>query len=236
MKFIIGRKIEMTQIVDEKRNVIPVTKIEVLPCYVIAKKTREKDEYSAIQIACDEIKKANQPMSKFFEKIFGGPKYFRHIQEFRMEQSDPMFSKLEVGQKLDANVFAKGDVVSVSGTSKGRGFQGVVKRYGFAGAPKTHGNKDQLRMHGSIGATHPNHVFKGIRMAGHMGDVKVTVKGLEIMDVLPEQNFLYVKGGVPGARHSMLTLRGKGEFEISNIQFPISNEMPNDNNKTLGIQ
>ena len=207
MKFIIGRKIEMTQVIDEKRDVISVTKIEILPCYVIGKKTKEKDGYSAIQVACDEIKKANRPISKFFEKIFGGPKYFRHIQEFRMEEKDPMFSKLEVGQKLEANVFTKGDAVSVSGTSKGRGFQGVVKRHGFAGAPKTHGNKDQLRMPGSIGATHPNHVFKGMRMAGHMGDVKVTIKGLEIIDVFADTNILYVKGGVPGARHGMLTLR-----------------------------
>lgn len=212
MKFIIGRKIEMTQVMDEKRDVIPVTKIEVLPCYVISKKIQEKDGYSAIQVACDEIKKANRPMAKFFEKIFGGPKYFRHIQEFRIEEKDPMFSKLEVGQKLDANVFVKGDVVSVSGTSKGRGFQGVVKRHGFAGAPKTHGNKDQLRMPGSIGATHPNHVFKGMRMPGHMGDVAVTIKGLEIIDVLPEKNIICVKGGVPGARHGMLTL-------ISNIGY-----------------
>ena len=214
MKFLIGKKNEMTQILGEKNEVIPVTKVLVLPCFVVEKKTKEKDGYSAIKIACDEIKSAKRPIAKFFEKVFGGPKYFRILSEVRMEETDPMFAKLEVGQRLDASVFAKGDMIVVAGNSKGRGFQGVVKRHGFAGAPKTHGNKDQLRMPGSIGATHPNHVFKGVRMAGHMGDVRVTVKGLEIVAVEPETNILYVKGAVPGARNGLLFVKGNGEFEI----------------------
>jgi large subunit ribosomal protein L3 len=131
-----------------------------------------------------------------------------------MEESDPMFAKLEVGQKFDAGIFVVGDEVSVTGFSKGRGCQGVVKRHGFAGAPKTHGNKDQLRMPGSIGATHPNHVFKGVRMAGHMGDAQITVKGLEVVATEPSENVIYIKGAVPGARTSLLFVEGNGEFDV----------------------
>jgi large subunit ribosomal protein L3 len=204
----------MTQILNDKADVVPVTKVSVLPCFVVEKKTVVKDGYSAIKVACDEVKSANRPIAKFFEKIFGGPKYFRILKEFRMEESDPMFAKLEVGQKFDAGIFVVGDEVSVTGFSKGRGFQGVVKRHGFAGAPKTHGNKDQLRMPGSIGATHPNHVFKGVRMAGHMGDAQITVKGLEVVATEPSENVIYIKGAVPGARTSLLFVEGNGEFDV----------------------
>lgn len=185
----------MTQIFQEDGKVVPVTKILAGPCSVVAKKTLKRDGYTAIQIDKQQGKK-------------------RIAREIRMDASDAVYEKLKPGQTIDAGIFSTGDMVKVTGTSKGKGFQGVVKRHGFKGGPASHGHKDQLRMPGSIGATGPAHVFKGTRMGGHMGAETVTVDGLEIMQVDAENNFLYVKGAVPGARNGLLILKGEGDFDI----------------------
>jgi len=193
MKFILGKKLEMTQIFQEDGKVAPVTKILAGPCSVTAKKTSEKHGYSAIQISNKQMKKA---------------------REFRMDATDAVYEKLKPGQMIDAGIFSAGDVVKVTGTSKGKGFQGVVRRHGFHGAPASHGHKDQLRMPGSIGATGPAHVFKGKKMPGHMGNERVTMEGLEVIQVDAKNNFLYVKGAVPGARNGLLMIKGEGDFDI----------------------
>ena len=143
---------------------------------------------------------------------------FEKIKEFRIDSTDPMYEKMEVGQVISAQIFEKGDILSAQGTSKGKGFQGVVKRHGFKGGDKSHGNKDQLRMPGSIGATGPARVFKGVRMGGHMGDDLTTIKNLEIIKIDIENNELYIKGSLPGARQGIVYLSANGEFDIAAMQ------------------
>ena len=212
MKFIIGKKIEMTQQFMEDGTVVPVTRILAGPCFVTAKK--EANNKRAIQVAWQEAKKASKPMASFYTKIFKNEKKYKELKEFRLPEADAMFDKLEVGSQFDVTAFESGDIVKVQGTSKGKGFQGVVKRHGFHGQMKTHGNKDQLRMPGSIGATGPAKVFKGTRMGGQMGNVQVSALNLEIVGVNKEKNEIIVKGGIPGARHSVVYISGKGDFEV----------------------
>jgi len=213
MKFIIGKKQEMTQIFSEDNKAVPVTRITVEPCFVVAKKTAEKHGYNAISLACGESKKIHRAAAGFFKKVLKKDIGYKKIKEFRLDANDPMFEKLEIGNQLDATVFADGDNIFVKGISKGKGFQGVVKRHGFSGSPASHGHKDQLRMPGSIGATGPAHVFKGTRMGGHMGDQSVTVKNLQVIKV--EDNNIFVKGAIPGCRGGIVYLVGEGEFEIT---------------------
>ncbi len=212
MKFILGQKKEMTQI-WQGNTVVPVTKVLAGPCVVVQVKTKEKDGYQAVQIGFGQRKAKN--IKKPQKGHLKGLGSFAYLREFRLDKDNGQPPLLKPGDVITAETFALGDKVKVTGISKGRGFQGVVKRHKFAGAPASHGTKDQLRMPGSIGATGPAHVFKGRRMPGHMGVDRVTVANLEIVKIDKEKNILYIKGAVPGARDSLVLIKGEGELKIS---------------------
>ncbi|GAB4402115.1 MAG: 50S ribosomal protein L3 [Anaerolineales bacterium] len=204
MKGLLGRKLGMTRIFDESGKVIPVTVIEAGPCYVTQKKTVETDGYSAIQIGFEETeqRKLTRPEWMRLKKVNLPP--LRHLRELRMSD----VSGYEVGQKLLVDLFKPGDKVDITGLSKGRGFAGVVKRHGFAGGPATHGQSDRHRAPGSIGSgTTPGRVYKGTRMAGHMGNHTSTVQNLQVVMVDPERNLLLVRGAVPGAKNGLVLIR-----------------------------
>jgi large subunit ribosomal protein L3 len=206
MKSIIGKKGGMTQIFDEKGEVVPVTVIEAGPCYVAQIKTEERDGYSAVQMGFEEVKpkRLTNPQIKHLQK--SSLPALRHLREFRTDGDD--LTDLEQGQKITVDVFEAGEKVDVTGESKGRGFAGVVKRHGFRGGPKTHGQSDRHRAPGSIGAcTTPGRVFPGKRMAGRMGGERTTVQNLQVVMVDPERNLLLVKGPVPGAKNGLLLIR-----------------------------
>jgi len=205
MKFILGKKIEMSQIFDEKGNVVPVTLVEAGPCFVTQIRVNEKDGYSAVQIGFGQAKRVNKPRAGHLARIKNDDLKFKNVKflkEFRVEKPE-----YELGAELKADVFSEGDEVKVSGLSIGRGFQGVVKRHGFGGASKTHGTKHALRQPGSIGSTFPERVPKGRRMAGHMGNARVTIQGLKIAKVEAENNILAIKGAVPGKRGTLLEIQ-----------------------------
>lgn len=203
MKGILGKKVGMTQIFGEKGSVIPVTLIEAGPCYVVQKKTREQDGYNAVQLGFVEVKERKLSKAELGHLKRAGAPPLRHLAEFRGRNDD-----LEVGQKVDAGIFAVGDLVDVVGTSKGKGFAGVVKRHGFAGGIRTHGQSDRHRAPGSIGAgTTPGRVFKGMRMAGRMGGERVTVSNLEVVIVDPDRNLIALKGAIPGAKKGLVIVR-----------------------------
>jgi len=210
MKFLIGQKLEMTQIFKDNGVVVPVTKVVAGPCTVVQVKNQETDGYRAIQFGYGEkkAKNINKPQLKHFNNLGN----FRYVKEMRIEDAKQL--DIKVGDIIDTTSFVAGDKIKVTGTSKGRGFQGVVKRHGFAGSLKTHGHKDQHRMPGSAGATGPAHVFKGMRMGGHMGDEQVTVTNLEVVQIDEQQNILYIKGAVPGARNGLIVISGEGELNI----------------------
>jgi len=200
---LMGRKIGMTQVFTEGGIVEQVTAIEAGPCIVTQVKTPARDGYSAVQLAFGEAKRLNAPERGHLGKLG----LFNHLREFRVADA----SDIELGHRVDVSLFQPGDTVDVSGTSKGRGFAGGVKRHHFSGGPKTHGQSDRHRAPGSVGAgTTPGRVFKGQRMAGHMGNQRVTVKRLEVVRADPDRNLLLVKGGVPGARNSLLEIRKSG--------------------------
>ena len=205
MSGLIGKKIGMTSIYDASGKIVPCTVIEAGPCVVTQVKTVEKDGYSAIQLGYDEKKEKNttKPLKGHFAKAGTTPKKVLH--EFtRFEEGH----KKNFGEVLDVSVFEEGEYVDVSGTSKGKGFQGVVKRHGFRGVgDATHGQHNRLRAPGSMGASsYPSRVFKGMRMAGQMGNAKVKVINLQILKIVKEKNLLLVKGSVPGANGSYLII------------------------------
>ncbi len=204
MSGILGKKIGMTSIFDDNGQMIPCTIIEAGPCYVTQIRTKDRDGYEAIQLGFDEIKErlVNKPLKGHFKK--GGVKPLRLISEFRNFNG----TQLELGQEVRVDTFQQGDVVDVSGRSKGRGFQGVVKRHHFGGVGMTtHGQSDRVRAPGSIGASsYPSRVMKGRRMAGRMGGERVTVKNLTVLKVIAESNILIVKGSVPGAINCYLEI------------------------------
>lgn len=206
MKFILGKKLNMTQIFTDDGKRVSVTVVKAGPCSVTQLKTKEGDGYDAVQIGFEETKETRltKPERGHLKK---SGTYFRHTAEFRVlgKKSGTL---VKVGDPITAATFQEGDAVSVTGTSKGKGFQGVVRRHGFSGAPATHGHKDQLRMPGSIGATNPQRVVKGRRMAGRMGGDTVTVKNMKVVKVDGEKGVLYVKGAVPGARGTMVKIKG----------------------------
>jgi len=208
MKFVLGKKIEMTQVFKEDGQVIPVTAVLVQPNVVTQVKSKDKDGYVAVQIGTTAVKKLKKPQAGHLK----GLDQVRNLKEFKVEADQA--EKLKRGDVITASIFTEGDKIKVTGISKGRGFQGVVKRHGFHGAPATHGHKDQERMPGSIGATDAARVFKGMRMPGQMGNVQRTVTGLEIVSVDAEKNIVYVKGAVPGARNGLLLISGPGEMEL----------------------
>jgi len=205
MSGLLGKKIGMTSLFDASGKQIPCTVIEAGPCVVTQVKSIEKDGYEAIQLAFGEKKESHttKPMRGHFAKANTTPK--RHLAEFsRFEEGH----KKKFGEVLDVTVFTEGEFVDVVGTSKGKGFQGVVKRHGFGGVgDKTHGQHDRLRAPGSVGASsYPSRLFKGLRMAGQTGNKRVKVQNLQIVKIFPEKNLLIVKGSVPGAKGSILKL------------------------------
>ena len=205
MSGLIGKKIGMTSIYDASGKVVPCTVLEAGPCVVTQVKTVEKDGYSAIQLAYDEKKEKNttKSLKGHFEKAGTTPK--KVLREFtRFEEGH----QKSLGDVLDVSVFEEGEFVDVSGTSKGKGFQGVVKRHHFRGVgDATHGQHNRLRAPGSMGASsYPSRVFKGMRMAGQMGNAKVKVINLQIVKIVKEKNLLLVKGSVPGANGSYIII------------------------------
>ena len=198
MKFILGKKIEMSQIFDEKGNVIPVTLIEAGPCYVIQIKTKEKDRYEAIQIGFEKLKAQKTKKSQ-------KDKPYRYLREFK---GDIDISKYKVGDKIDISIFQEEDKVKISGISKGKGFAGVIKRWGFKSKPATHGTKHEERAMGSVGGGFPQRVIKGKKMPGRLGLDRVTIKNLKMIKVNIENNLLAVEGAVPGRRGTLLEIRG----------------------------
>ncbi len=197
MKYILAKKLEMSQVYGSDGSVIPVTLVKAGPCYVTKVATKERDGYEAVQVGFEVIKKLNKAEAGHLKDL---PK-LRHLAEFRVEKPSA-----QRGDLIEANVFAAGDTVQVMGISKGKGFQGVVKRHGFHGHPTTHGHKDQTRMPGSIGAGGVQHVLKGRRMAGHMGSDQVTVKNLKVIEVR-EGGVLAIKGAIPGARNTIIHIQ-----------------------------
>lgn len=200
---LMGRKIGMTQVFDETGAVIPVTVIEVGPCVVTQIRVRERDGYEAVQIGFGDVKakSLNKPQRGH---LAGAGVLKRHLREFSADNP----SDYKVGDVLTADLFEEGQAIDVTGTSKGKGFQGVVKRHGFNGGPRTHGQSDRLRAPGSIGAgTDPGHVFKNTRMAGRMGNARVTVQNLTVVEVLTDRNLLLVRGSVPGPKNGLVMVR-----------------------------
>lgn len=200
---LLGKKIGMTQIFNERGEVIPVTVIEAGPCVVTQVRTKERDGYEAVQLGFGEVRpKALTRPEQGHLKLAG--RMVRHLREFAADD----IAQHNIGDVITAAIFKPGDKVDVTGTSKGKGFAGVVKRHGFAGGPATHGQSDRHRAPGSIGSgTTPGRVWKGTRMAGRMGGERVTVQRLEIVEVDPERHLLLVKGSVPGARNGLLMIR-----------------------------
>ncbi len=196
-KGLIGKKIGMTQLFGEKGVVIPVTVLEVGPCAVVQKKTTEKDGYNAVQLGFGDVKvnRVNKPMKGHFAKADVAPK--KVLKEFRLCDID----SLNVGDILKADIFAAGEKVDVSGTSKGKGYAGAIKRWNFGRLKETHGTGPVARHQGSMGAcSDPSRVFKGKKMPGHLGAEKVTVQNLDVVKVDAENNLIAVKGAVPGAK------------------------------------
>jgi large subunit ribosomal protein L3 len=206
MKCILGKKIEMTQIFGKDGEVIPVTLVSAEPNVVVQVKTVERDGYAAIQLGTHVTKK---PLSKPQAGHVRDLPSVRTLAEFRVEKTD-----LKRGDVVDVSAFEPGMVIDVTGTSKGKGFQGVVHRHHFRGSPATHGNKDQLRMPGSIATHRQGPVARGQRMGGHMGDEQVTVRNLEVVAVYPEKHQLAIKGAVPGARGGLLAIKTRDGKDI----------------------
>ena len=201
MPGLLGKKIGMTSVFSADGKNIPCTVIEVGPCVVTQIKTLEKDGYEAVQVGFEDKKEKHTtaPMSGHFKKAGVTPK--RYLAEFKTFEKE-----LSLGDTITVDLFPEGSFVDVVGTSKGKGFQGVVKRHGFGGVgQKTHGQHNRLRAPGAIGAcSYPAKVFKGLRMAGHMGNERVTVQNLQVIKVLPEHNLLVIKGSVPGHKGSIV--------------------------------
>jgi large subunit ribosomal protein L3 len=204
MEGIVGKKIGMTRVFNQEGQAIAVTVIEAGPCPVVQVKTKEKEGYDAVQLGFGQKRKklVTQPLLGHFAKAKVEPQ--RILKEMRTEDA----AQFKLGQKLGVDLFSVGEKVSVTGVSKGLGFQGGVRRHKFHGGPKTHGQSDRLRAPGSIGgSSYPSRVFKGQRMPGRMGGEKLTVRNLMVVGVDPEKSLLLVRGAVPGKRNSYLTIR-----------------------------
>ena len=199
-KGLIGRKIGMTQIFDEKGNVIPVTVVELGPCTVTQKKTIENDGYNAVQLGFDDKKvtRTNKPMKGHFDKANVAPK--KVLKEFRLEDD----SALNVGDIIKADIFAAGEKVDVVGTSKGKGTAGVIKRWNFSRLKESHGTGPVARHAGSLGVIDPARIFKGKRMAGHLGSERVTIQNLDVVKVDAENNLIAIKGAIPGPKKGIV--------------------------------
>jgi large subunit ribosomal protein L3 len=204
MQAILGRKVGMTQVFTANGEARGVSVVEAGPCVVVQIKTEARDGYNAIQVGFGDVKRVNDPMRGHLARL--GP--FRFLREIRID--DP--NDYELGQKLGADLFEEGDIVDVIGTSKGRGFAGGVKRHHFHGGPKTHGQSDRHRAPGSIGSgTTPGRVRKGLRMAGHMGDERVTVKNVKVFEADPVRGIILLEGSVPGGINGLVRIRKTGK-------------------------
>lgn len=203
MRGLLGRKIGMTQVFTEYGESVPVTVLEVGPCIVTQVKTKDSDGYEAVQLGFEDKKEkhSNKPMNGHFEKA--GTSAKKLVAEF-----EPILGvEYKPGQTFNADLFREGDFVTVCGVSKGKGFAGVMKRHGFGGGPKTHGQREHPRGAGSIGqASYPSRVFKGMKMAGQMGNKKSTVRNLEVVQVDADNNKISVKGAVPGGKNGFITI------------------------------
>ena len=203
MKVILGKKVGMTQVFNEDGEAVPVTVIEAGPCYVTQVKTPERDGYTAVQLGFDEVKPQRLSSGERGHLERNDLPPLRHLREIRVRELD-----VEEGQRILADVFEVGDWVDIVGNSKGRGFAGVVKRHGFRGGPKTHGQSDRQRAPGSIGAcATPGRVWKGLRMAGRMGNKRITASSQRVELVDPERNLLAVRGSVPGANGGLVLIK-----------------------------
>ncbi len=203
MKAILGKKLGMTRYFDQNGNHVSATLIEAGPCKVVQIKSMDTDGYNAVQVGYQEQmeKRVTKPLLKHFEKANVKPQ--KILKEFRDFEGE-----VKVGDDICVDLFSEGELVKVTGISKGRGFAGVVKRYNFGGGPKTHGQSDRHRTPGSIGqSAWPKRVMKGLKMAGHMGNENVTILNLEILKVIPEKNQILVKGSVPGARNGIVEIK-----------------------------
>ena len=203
MKFLIGKKVGMTQLFDENGTVTPVTVIQAMPNVVVQKKTVETDGYNAVQVASGDVKlnRVNKPTKGHFEKANVEPK--KYLNEFKTDDLD----SYEIGKELNVTIFSEGDFVDVVGTSKGKGTQGVVTRHGFGRGRETHGSKFH-RMPGGMGAaTYPGKVWKNHRMAGKTGNERVTVQNLLVVRVDEERNLIFVKGSIPGPKRGKVTVK-----------------------------
>ena len=203
MKAIIGKKVGMSQIFDENGKVIPVTVIEAGPCVVVQKKTAEKEGYAAVQLGFEDVpeRKLTKPEMGHLNKAGVAPK--KYLREFDLENA----AELNVGDIIKADTFKEGDFVDVTGTSKGHGYQGVIKRHGAQRTPMSHGGGPVHRHAGSMGVIDPAHIFKGKIGAGHMGVDQVTVQNLSVVKVDPELNMLVVCGAVPGPKGGLVTIK-----------------------------
>jgi len=202
MAALLGRKLGMTQVFGEDGRVERVTVLEAGPCRVTGIRTHDRDGYEAVQLAFGEVtqKALNKPLLGHLKKADAGP--LKHVREFRDEAGE-----LQVGEDVKVDVFEKGQSVKISGVSKGKGFQGTVKRHNFSRGPVTHGSHN-VRAPGSIGASAtPSRVFKGIRGPGQMGNKRVTQRGLTVVDVIPDENLLLVRGSVPGPKGAVVEIR-----------------------------
>ena len=201
-KALIGKKIGMTQIFDEKGNVVPVTVVEAGPCTVVMKKTIENDGYEAVQLGFGDVKvqRVNKPMMGHFKKADVAPK--KTLKEFKLE------GELNVGDTIKADIFAVGDKVDVAGTSKGKGTAGAIKRWNFSRLKESHGTGPVARHAGSLGAcSDPSRVYKGKKLAGHLGCEKVTIQNLDVVKVDAENNLLAIKGAIPGPKGGIVVIR-----------------------------
>ena len=209
MKGIIGKKLGMTQIFNDNGQVVPVTIIQAGPCPVVQRKTNQTDGYEAVQLGFGDIKpsRVNKPRAGHFKKQ--GVPAARFLKEIRVEESTPVSS----GHVITVDVFNPGEKVKITGTSKGRGFSGVIKRHGFHGTKATHGTHEYFRHGGSIGsAAYPARVFKGVKMPGQYGNKQFTSGQLEIVEVRSDDNLLLIKGAVPGPAGGMVVIRAIGDF------------------------
>lgn len=199
---LLGKKLGMVQTFQPNGTVLGCTVLEVGPCIVTQVRTKDRDGYEAVQLGFGAKKRLNEPEKGHLKAANAGN--LRHLREFKADNTD----ELKVGQRLAVDLFKVGDLVDVTGISKGRGFAGVVKRHGFHGGPKTHGQSDRHRAPGSIGSgTTPGRVLKGLRMAGHMGSKQVTTKNLRVVETNPARNILIVNGPVPGAADGLIKVR-----------------------------
>lgn len=203
MKNIIGKKIGMTQIFTDNGSVVPVTVVEAGPLVVVQKKTVESDGYNAIQVGFENIKeeKMNKPKKGHFNKA--SVEFKKYLQEFRVENPE----EYEIGQEIKVDIFAEGDMVDVTGVTKGKGTQGVIKRHGFSRGRETHGSHFHRAPGGMSAATYPGRVLKGHRMGGRMGNVKVTIQNLEVVKVDAEKNIILIKGAIPGPKKGLITVK-----------------------------